>query len=224
MSANLKLLLSLVAFGGELAGHGARAIYARISKNGRIDRALQRLATAGEIAVSGEGPIDQRVLRLTEEGRRAALGGIDPVAAWSRPWDGFWRVVAFDIPETATARRTRLRRRLHEFRFGWLQNSVWITPDPIEAFRAGLDETGIAPDSLTYLEARPAGGESPAALVTAAWDFAALARSYSGYEEILAARPSSLAGTHAAWLRWLHAENRAWRLVAPFRSPTLASA
>jgi phenylacetic acid degradation operon negative regulatory protein len=214
MAGSVTLMQSLLALGGEMAGHGARAILERTTKAGRIDRALQRLATAGVITVAGQGPIDQRILRLTEAGRLETLGGIDPEAAWARPWDGIWRVVAFDIPEIEEARRTRLRRRLHEFRFGWLQNSVWISPHPIDAFRAGLDEAGIAPDFLTYFEARCAGGESPTALVKAAWDFEDLTRRYTDYRQILQARPSAVTGTASAWLRWLHAEHKAWRLAA----------
>jgi len=214
VAGSLQLTLGLLAFGGEMVGQCARAILARTTKTGRIDRALQRLASAGVITVAGQGPIDQRVLRLTDAGRRDAMGGIDPEVAWARPWDGVWRVVAFDIPEAAEARRTRLRRRLHEFRFGWLQNSVWISPDPIVAFRAGLDESGIEPDSLTYFDARCAGGEPPAALVRAAWDFEKLAHSYANYHQILQLRPSSVTGTQTAWLRWLQAEHRAWRLIA----------
>ena len=196
-----------------MAGHCARAFLARTTRCGRIDRTLQRLRNSGTITVTGQGPIDQRILRLTDEGRRVALGGIDPAAAWFRPWDGVWRVVAFDIPEVDEARRTRLRRRLHEFRFGWLQNSVWISPDPLDAFRGGLNESGIIPDSLTYFEARSAGGESPAALVRSAWDFGWLARAYTDYQKILRLRPSPRVGSQAAWLRWLQAEHRAWRLT-----------
>ena len=214
MGASLKLTLSLLALGGEMAGYCAREIFSRISKSGRIDHALRRLAVSGGVTVVGTGPLDQRVLRLTAEGRCDALGGIDPEAAWSRPWDGIWRVVAFDIAEAAAARRARLRRRLHDFRFGWLQNSVWISPHPIEAFRAGLDEAGIAPDTLSYFEARCAGGESPAALVGAAWDFVRLAQSYADYQQILQARPSRVGGTKTAWLRWLEAEHLAWRRIA----------
>ncbi len=214
MAASLQLTLALLAFGGEMTGRCARAILARTSKTGRIDRALLRLAAAGVVTEAGDGTIDERVLRLTEEGARRTLGGINPETAWGRPWDGVWRVVAFDIPEAAMARRARLRRRLHEFRFGWLQNSVWISPDPLDEFRAGLDQSGIVPDSLTYFAARCAGGESPASLVRSAWDFDALERSYANYQQILQLRPSPLTGTQNAWLRWLQAEHRAWRLIA----------
>src|ERR1041384_6101725 len=43
-------------------------------------------------------PVRDRLYRLTEPGRIYALGGRDPQAEWSRPWDGRWRVVIFDVP------------------------------------------------------------------------------------------------------------------------------
>jgi len=87
-----------------------------------------------------------------------------------------WRLVVFDIPESSRSLRTHLRAFLRDCRFGWLQNSVWISPDPVDAFRQELGETGLVPESLTYFEARPVGGESPAALVNSAWDIARLRR------------------------------------------------
>ncbi len=79
----MKLMVSMVALGGEMAGHCACAIFARPSKNGRIDCAFPRLAASGAIAVAGLS--DQRMLRRTEEGRRFALGGADRPAAASVP-------------------------------------------------------------------------------------------------------------------------------------------
>ena len=113
-------------------------------------------------------------------------------ALGSPVWDGTWRIVAFDIPEVDAALRARLRRKLHEHRFGWLQNSVWITPDPVDEFRALLSEKRLLPDSLSLLEARPAGGESNEAMVAAAWDFVALAKSHDHYLKILQLYPNRM--------------------------------
>ena len=41
-------------------------------------------------------------------------------------------MVVFDLPEAKNKLRVRLRRFLQEQHFGYLQNSVWITPDPLE--------------------------------------------------------------------------------------------
>src|SRR6266536_3067902 len=78
---------------------------------------------------------DDRVYRLTWQGRLHVLGGRDPQARWSREWDGRWRLVLFDVPTAQDSHRRRLRRYLHSRDFGCLQGSVWVTPDPLEEER-----------------------------------------------------------------------------------------
>ena len=75
---------------------------------------------------------NDRVYRLSAQGRLHALGGRDPEARLGRAWDGRWRLVIFDIPSGQNAERGRLRRYLRSRDFGCLQNSVWIRPDPME--------------------------------------------------------------------------------------------
>ncbi len=207
------MVFCLAAVGGDLTGLAAHALWRTFSREGRLWQCLKRLEQTGLVSVHGEGRIDQRVLRLTDAGRREAQGGIDPPALWARRWDRRWRIVAFDIPESATALRTRLRRRLHDYRFGWLQNSVWLSPDPIDEFRAALNEKNPFPDSLTFLEAAPAGGESNDALVAATWDFHALGKSHAAYLDILRLRPGRSRPLEA-WTKWLQTEQRAWRRIA----------
>lgn len=212
MAGSWWFVISLAAAGGELSGAVARALWEKCSRGGRLRHHLQRLGEAGRIHFDGDGPLDERILRLTDEGRRWTQGGVDPLARWARRWDRHWRIVAFDIPESSTALRTRLRRRLHEHRFGWLQNSVWISPDPIDDFRARLNEKKIVPDSLMFLQATTIGGESSEAMVLAAWDFDALAKGYAAYLDILRLRPGVGHGL-AAWFEWLATESRAWRQI-----------
>ena len=78
---------------------------------------------------------NERIYRLTKHGRLHTLGGRDPIERWSRKWDGRWRLVLFDVPTTQNTRRTQLRRYLRKRGFGYLQNSVWITPDALEEER-----------------------------------------------------------------------------------------
>ncbi len=217
----------MVACGGEIAAGLARWILARTMRGGRLRRQLARLEAAGGVTVSADGSIDGRLLRLTTKARLRLLGGIDPEVEWRRPWDGVWRIVAFDVPDALEPLRARLRRRLREHRFGWLQNSVWISPHPVDDFRRAMGEAGIHPESLTYFEARPAGGESPAALVNGAWDFARLEKDYASYRLILRMRPSAMAGTAKSWFRWLETERRAWLRITrrdPFLPVTLLPA
>jgi len=45
-----------------------------------------------------------------------------------RDWDGRWRIVVFDIPETKKKMRNFFRDRLIDLGFRKLQESVWICP------------------------------------------------------------------------------------------------
>ena len=81
---------------------------------------------------------DERMFRLTAQGRLHALGGRDPNARWSRQWDGRWRMVLFDVPIAQNSHRKRLRRYLQDRGFGYLQGSVWVSPDPLEEERKSL--------------------------------------------------------------------------------------
>ncbi len=213
MAGSLRFVRGLAAAGGELSGALARVLWENISRSGRLAQALARLQQAGVVEMRGAGPIDERIIRLTTAGRSQSLESVDPITLWARPWDGAWRIVAFDIPETAVALRVRLRRKLHEHRFGWLQNSVWISPDPIPDFRTLAGEKLTLPESLTIFEARPIGGESDEEIVTSAWDFTALGKAHSHYFALLRLRPHRLQGPKA-WLAWLDTEHRAWQKLA----------
>lgn len=99
-----------------------------------------------------------RVFRLTEAGRLCALGGRDPEACWKRSWDGRWRPVLFDLPMAQSAQRDRLRRYLRDRGFGYLQHSVWVSPNPMAEAKALLSGATANVGSLILLEARPCAG------------------------------------------------------------------
>jgi phenylacetic acid degradation operon negative regulatory protein len=156
---------------------------------------------------------DDRMYRLTWQGRLHALGGRDPQAQWSREWDGRWRLVLFDVPTTQNTQRTRLRRFLQDRGFGYLQNSVWITPNSLEEERRILVGGKINVESLILLEARPCAGESDAEIVAGAWDFEHINRRYARHLRILDARPCGPLRNEAAaktLLRWSAEEREAW--------------
>jgi DNA-binding transcriptional regulator PaaX len=54
-------------------------------------------------------------------------------------WDGKWRIIIFDIPESERVLRDALRRKLREYDCAHLQKSVWVSPyeirDDIRALR-----------------------------------------------------------------------------------------
>jgi len=82
-------------------------------RNGFLPQ-IHRLEAAGLIESPKESWSRGRFVRLTEDGRIAALGGRDPEACWAAPWDKKWRLVLFDLPEKERALRMQVRRALIE--------------------------------------------------------------------------------------------------------------
>ena len=157
-----------------------------------------------------------RVHRLTTEGRRMALGGSDPPERWDRFWDGHWRIMMFDLPVRASALRARLRRFLLQHSFGYLQQSVWITPDGLEEVQLKLQDVPADVESLTLFDGQPCGGESDAALVRGAWDFPAINTLYQRHRTIVGEcpdLPSRRRQPGPQFRAWAQREREAWKLA-----------
>ncbi|HRI16876.1 MAG TPA: PaaX family transcriptional regulator C-terminal domain-containing protein [Verrucomicrobiota bacterium] len=156
---------------------------------------------------------DDRLCRLTEQGRLHALGGRDPEVRWSRPWDGQWRLVLFDVSIQDNARRERLRRYLRDRDFGCVQGSVWITPDSISGEREILAGGKVNVESLLLLEARPGAGETDSEIVNGAWDFERINQRYARllkvFDECPVGRLSNFTAAKALQ-RWAADERQAW--------------
>ncbi len=162
------------------------------------------------------GEAAKAIYRLSERGRLVALGGLDPEAEWNRHWDGRWRMVLFDLPQTQAKARARLRRFLKESRFGFLQNSVWISPDPLSDVTRQLSAKAEDVESIVTLEARPAAGETDADIVAGAWNFARINRFYEGCLEVLGQLPQSKGKDEtgpAGLRRWAQLEKSTWQAV-----------
>jgi DNA-binding transcriptional regulator PaaX len=125
--------------------------------------------------------VDERIFRLTQQGRRTILGGRDPEAFWNRKWDGHWRLAMFDVPTGKERMRSRLRRYLQAQNFGWLQKSVWITPSDIGEITRLIDGDTVNSSYLTFMKAQACAGETDQDIVTAAWDFQKINQGYKHY-------------------------------------------
>jgi DNA-binding transcriptional regulator PaaX len=98
--------------------------------------------------------------------------------------------------------------------FGYLQNSVWIRPDPVNELAGALAEWRDDVESFVLMEAACCPGYSDAALVAGAWDFDEINRRLRAYIQTatltaqdlsrLRERPSALPG-------WMTQERLAWR-------------
>jgi phenylacetic acid degradation operon negative regulatory protein len=73
---------------------------------------------------------DQQVLILSEKGRKRVLRfNVDRMAVRKpRRWDGYWRIVIFDIPEKRRGGREALRDKLKQLGFYQLQKSCFVHP------------------------------------------------------------------------------------------------
>ena len=107
----------------------------------------------------------------------------------------------------------RLWRYLRNRGFGYLQNSVWITPDPLKEEHGVLTGGKIDVESLILLQARPCAGESDEQIVAGAWDFERINARYAQYLKVLDQRPfGGLRSQETAKTlqQWMEAERLAW--------------
>jgi DNA-binding transcriptional regulator PaaX len=142
-------------------------------------RQIQRLEAQALLESKIDPESGARLMRLTEKGAAACHLDSNPEARWNREWDGRWRMVIFDVPEADRKLRGRIRRRLFSERFGCLQQSVWISPSPLDHMIDELRGIKVDGGSLTLMEGSPVAGETPGDLVKSAWDFEPIDRSWS---------------------------------------------
>ncbi len=200
-----------------VADHAMRPSLRRIGESfeewayhGGFLRQVQELERQGFIEAEEALKGTKRVLRLTEKGMLRAMGGRDPVERWNRPWDGAWRMVVFDLPETQRKLRSRLRRELLAGDFGCLQGSVWITPDALDAVLPSLGKHEIKGGTMMFFSGRPCGGESDADLVKAAWDIDAMDAAYQEHRDHLKSLPRSGSDVREPLMAWGNLERRLW--------------
>ncbi len=97
-----------------------------------VNRALKNLSEAGlvESLPSGQG----QYARLTRSGRAKANNlKLESKNSLVNPaWDGKWRIILLDLPESRKAERESLRYLLKKAGFVMLKNSAWISPYPFE--------------------------------------------------------------------------------------------
>jgi len=69
---------------------------------------------------------------LTDRGRIKIIKNIIKEKNNNEKWDGKWRAIVFDIPESNRKERRFLRTELKWMKFKELQKSIWVCPYNIE--------------------------------------------------------------------------------------------
>jgi DNA-binding transcriptional regulator PaaX len=96
-----------------------------------ISRSLKGLRDTGLIEQTFSG--QNQYARLTKEGKKKVHSlALGDTSALSPAWDGKWRIVLLDLPESRKDERESFRYLLKKAGFLCLKNSVWISPFPYE--------------------------------------------------------------------------------------------
>lgn len=104
-----------------------------------INRSLKGLAESGLIESHFSGQNDYA--RLTPAGRKKATTfKVTSDTSLLPNWDGKWRIILLDLPESRKSERESLRYLLKKAGFLCLKNSAWISPLPLEHLFANIKQ------------------------------------------------------------------------------------
>lgn len=94
----------------------------------RINKTVDRLKKQELISIKhqNDGKIS---IELSDKGKKKVLTyKLQELKLKQEKWDGWWRIVIFDVPEKKRSARDFLRFKLTELNFYTLQKSVLVTP------------------------------------------------------------------------------------------------
>ena len=140
-SRSKQLLVDLLKAGGlisvALVAPGALSALQPFIRDGKFNRSdfnrtVKRLYKNNLISIQESG--DQLTLKLEKKGREKAIAySLDDIQLKEpKKWDGKWRIIIFDIPESRKLARVVLQRKLKMLNFQQLQKSVYVHPYPCE--------------------------------------------------------------------------------------------
>jgi phenylacetic acid degradation operon negative regulatory protein len=166
--------LTRPTFGNLLAG------YEQFEHHAEIQELLHRLTRKGLVRRTGRG--EKATFVITPTGR-ARVRQLEPRVSWEEPWDGLWRVVTFDLPESQRRSRYNLWRALRARRFGLLQRSVWVWPRDVTLILTEMIHAEGIPECFCGFEAKRLLLCTNTEVVQAAWDFEEIGKRQFGYLE-----------------------------------------
>ena len=137
----------------DFANHNYRYLYgAPELKKSSLSKALKRLREKGLIELVSN---EKLAYRITQSGRERAI--LASLSIADENWDGIWRLVIFDIPETRKQARNLLRNKLKQWGFSPWQKSVWASKkNCTKILRDFIKSTGIE-DWVMVIESNNTG-------------------------------------------------------------------
>ena len=148
--------LSTAALYSKIAEHLPQESMAELESKGGIKEILRitrYLKHRNYIEKEGRGGLATAQITAEGIGRLEELE-FNNLSLGEEPWDGLWRVVTFDIPESHRTARSALRRLLRQLGFKQLHLSVWIHPLPCsDEIRFIRDRYGVD-EHITLLEVK----------------------------------------------------------------------
>ncbi|MDF7808570.1 PaaX family transcriptional regulator C-terminal domain-containing protein, partial [Pontiellaceae bacterium B12219] len=169
--AGEELLTLLKGIGSMVLSAGASEIYGHCYPNRRAFKASVKRLQKNGLLVEPHTDGSMPTLQLSERGAAHLPAYYNPTRYWSKPWNKWWYILMFDVPEKDRAYRDTLRNFLKTQRFGCLQRSVWVTPRDVRPEYDDLDRAaGI--DSVAFLfEAKTVLGYGNHSVISEAWNF-----------------------------------------------------
>jgi DNA-binding transcriptional regulator PaaX len=141
----------------------------RTVKSSRDTYQVIRQLTKQELITQRLGG-EQAQFVVSAAGRQRS-GVYRPDVAWDKSWDGRWRAVTYDLPESRRAERRTLWRALRDRRLGLLQRSVWIWPHPLTEMLEEIITVSGVPECFCGLEADRLFLCTHAEVVATAWNW-----------------------------------------------------
>lgn len=109
----------------------------RFLKTGEVEKIIDR---QGRVCLKLSAPGVERIERIFPLYKLS-----------SKPWDGKWRIVVFDITEKEHRLRDYLREKLVSLGFGRLQESVYVTPlDVLADLKEFLKEKDLYGKAIVF--------------------------------------------------------------------------
>ncbi|MEV4132967.1 PaaX family transcriptional regulator C-terminal domain-containing protein [Dactylosporangium sp. NPDC049742] len=148
---------------------GARTAISRLARRGVLHGSRQGRHSSYRLAPAA-------VTHLSEGGRWIVRS-----AATAEPWDGWWTLIAFSLPQQERTLRRALRGQLRWLGYAPLYDGLWISPHPLTP-AATAQVAGVAPGAVTVFRARHVElGATTGREPLRAWDVAAVAAHYETF-------------------------------------------